>query len=69
MTRLDSAISYFTKGNKSPSGSLQKIYAYDLAEKSLRNMDEILQVFSSLHQDMITEKDALNKIALVLKTQ
>ncbi len=68
MTRLQSAISYFSKENKNPKGTLQKINAYEAAEKSLRDTEKIYQIFSNLLQDMVTPDNACKEIAAILKT-
>lgn len=65
--KIDSALEYFKKKNYSPSGTLQKINAYQVAEKSIRDMDSIMYVFGKLQQDMISTDGACKKIAEIIR--
>lgn len=67
MTRLESAINYFTKKNQNPTGTLQKINAYSTAEKCLKDMHSIMQIFGEIQQDMISTDTACSKIASIIR--
>jgi len=60
-------VSYFNKKNQNPTGTLQKINAYQTAEKCLKDMNSIMQVFGELQQDIIYTDQACSKIASIIR--
>jgi hypothetical protein len=66
MTKLENALEYFKKKNYSPSGTLSKIFAYEIAEKSIRDIDSIIYYINQNTQDMISDSETVNQIKKVL---
>jgi len=62
MTKLENALEYFKKKNYSPSGTLSKIFAYEIAEKAIRDIDSIQYFMSQNLQDIISDNETVNKI-------
>jgi hypothetical protein len=66
ITKLDNAISYFAKKNQNPSGTLTKIYAYEIAERGLKDIQAIKYILSEVMQETISDNNALKKIKEII---